>query len=55
MPPGSLFHMVDPTKVEALRAVLHSGLLKGLTTDEATGRRLVAREPETAAPKSRAP
>ena len=42
-------------KVEALRAVLRSGLLEGLITDEATGRRLVAGEPETAAPKPRAP
>ena len=41
-------------KVEALRAVLRSGLLKGLVTDEATGRRLVAGEPETA-PEPRAP
>ena len=42
-------------KVDALRAVLRSGLLKGLITDEATGRSLVAGEPETAAPKPRAP
>lgn len=42
-------------KVEALRAVPRSGPLEGLITDEATGRRLVAGEPETAAPKPRAP
>lgn len=42
-------------KAEALRAVLRSGLLEGLITDEATGRRLVAGEPEMAAPKPRAP
>lgn len=42
-------------KVEALRAVLRSGLLEGLITDEATGRSLVAEEPGTTAPKPRAP
>lgn len=42
-------------KVEALRAVLCSGLLEGLSTDEATGHRLVAGEPETAAPELRVP
>ena len=41
-------------KVEALRAVLHSGLLKGLVTDEVTGRGLVAGEPGTA-PQPSAP
>ena len=41
-------------KVEALRAVLRSGLLKGLITDEATGRSLVEGRP-TPAPAYRAP
>ena len=41
-------------KIEALRAVLRSGLLKGLITDEATGRSLVEGRP-TPAPAHRAP
>ena len=41
-------------KVEALRAVLRSGLLKGLITDEATGRSLVGGEPDPV-PGRRAP
>lgn len=41
-------------KVEALRAVLCSGLLKGLITDEATGRSLVGEEPAPP-PGARAP
>ena len=41
-------------KVEALRAVLRSGLLKGLITDEATGRSLVEGEPRPA-PEAQAP
>ena len=41
-------------KVEALRAVLRSGLLQGLITDEATGRSLVEGGP-TPAPAHRAP
>ena len=41
-------------KVAALSAVLGSGLLKGLITDEATGRRLVEAEPAPA-PGHRAP
>ena len=42
-------------RVEALRAAPCGGLPEGLITDEATGRRLVAGEPEKAAPKPRAP
>ncbi|MCY4221218.1 MAG: sugar-binding transcriptional regulator [Thiotrichales bacterium] len=41
-------------KVEAVRAVLRSGLLDGLITDEATGRSLIEGEPVTA-PSNSAP
>ena len=34
-----------PTKTAALKAVLHSGFLKGLITDEATARRLIGSTP----------